>query len=56
MGFLLSKVFGLEKGARFFFYIYDIIQIHFSIFSMSDNHNNVKHIISLNFSILIKYR
>ena len=23
MGFLLSKVFGLEKGARFFFYIYE---------------------------------
>ena len=29
MGFLLSNVFGLEKGARFFFYVHYIIQIHF---------------------------
>ena len=25
MGFLLSNVFGLEKGARFFFYVHYII-------------------------------
>ena len=33
MGFLLSNVFGLEKGARFFFYVHYIIQIHFTIFA-----------------------
>ena len=38
MGFLLSNVFGLEKGARFFFYVHYIIQIHLSIFGMSNNH------------------
>lgn len=32
---LLSKVFRLEKGARFFFYFNDIIQIKFSIFCVS---------------------
>ena len=25
MGFLLSKVFGLEKVARFFFYVHNVV-------------------------------
>lgn len=49
MGFLLSNVFGLEKGARFFFYVHYIIQIHFTIFCMSNNHYYIKNIISFNF-------
>ena len=49
MGFLLSNVFGLEKGARFFFYVHYIIQIHFTIFCMPNNHYYIKNIISFNF-------
>ena len=56
MGFLLSNVFGLEKGARFFFYIYYIIKVLFPISGMSDDHNYIKHIISRNFSIFTKHR
>ena len=34
MGFLLSKVFGLEKVTRFFFYVHNIIQIFLIVFSL----------------------
>ena len=44
MGFLLSNVFGLEKGARFFFYIYDVIKIFFTIRITSDNRSSPKSI------------
>ena len=39
MVFLLSNVFGPEKGARFFFYVHYVIKIHFALFGMSDNHH-----------------
>ena len=55
MGFLLSNVFGQEKGARFFFYVHNIIKIHLSIFGMSNNHNYIKNIISYNLPTLTKY-
>lgn len=55
MGFLLSNVFGLEKDARFFFYVHYIIQIHFTIFCMSNNHYYIKNIISFNFPNFIKH-
>ena len=31
MGFVPSKALWLQRGARFFFYIQNIVQIHFSI-------------------------
>ncbi len=51
MGFLLSNVFGPEKDARFFFYVYNVVKILLSILSVTEYHSRVKYIISLDFAI-----
>ncbi len=55
MGFLLSNVFGPEKDARFFFYVYNVVKILLSILSVTEYHSRVKYIISLDFAITPKH-
>ena len=45
----------LKRGARFFFYVYQIIQILSFIFSMTYQNLHTKYIIPLHFSIITVY-
>ena len=57
MGFLPYVLFiTAKRGARFFFYIYDIIKIHPIIIIVSDNDINMEDIISFDYIIIPIYR
>ena len=53
MGFLPSKILWFERVARFFFYVHNVIKIHFSVYIMPYQHGGMKHIIPLHFPIFI---
>ena len=44
MGFLPSKTLWFERVARFFFYVHNIIKIHFPVCIMPDQHRRMEHI------------
>ena len=56
MGFLPSKTLWFERVARFFFYVHNIIKIHFPVCIMPDQHRRMEHIIPFHFPIIAVHR